>query len=291
MHPDRQAVTRKGVVCESVLTFNVNMQQTDKYTPALAAFRHLLEIMDELREKCPWDREQTFDTLRNLTVEETFELADAILEKDYPDMCKELGDLLLHIVFYSKIASEQNLFEVKDVINQLCDKLIRRHPHIYGEVKADSANQVHENWEKIKLQTEGNRSVLGGIPSGMPAITKAYRIQDKVSGVGFDWDNRDQVWDKVQEELGELKAEVDNPNPDQAHIEEELGDVLFAVVNYSRFINVHPEDALEKTNRKFLRRFQLLEQYVKADGRSLTDMSLAEMDVYWEKAKKELAGS
>ena len=177
------------------------MNQPDKYTESLAAFRHLLEIMDELREKCPWDREQTFDTLRNLTVEETFELADAILEKDYPDMCKELGDLLLHIVFYSKIASEQNLFEVKDVINQLCDKLIRRHPHIYGEVKADSANQVHENWEKIKLQTEGNRSVLGGIPSGMPAITKAYRIQDKVSGVGFDWDNRDQVWDKVQEEL------------------------------------------------------------------------------------------
>jgi len=260
------------------------MNESDKYTPALAAFRHLLEIMDELREKCPWDREQTFDTLRNLTVEETFELADAIMDKDYPDMCKELGDLMLHIVFYSKIASEQNLFEVKDVINQLCNKLIRRHPHIYGEVKADSANQVHENWEKIKLQTEGNRSVLGGIPSGMPAITKAYRIQDKCAGVGFDWDNRDQVWDKVLEELDELQVEVRNDNP--AAIEDEFGDVLFALVNYSRFLNIHPEDALEKANRKFMHRFQLLEQYVKADGRSLTDMSLAEMDEYWERAKK-----
>lgn len=267
------------------------MNQPDKYTDALAAFRYLLEIMDELREKCPWDREQTFDTLRNLTVEETFELADAIMEKDYPDMCKELGDLMLHIVFYSKIASEQNLFEVKDVINQLCDKLIRRHPHIYGEVKAESANQVHENWEKIKLKTEGNRSVLGGIPSGMPAVTKAYRIQDKASGVGFDWDNREQVWDKVQEELGELQAEVHNPTPDQTHIEEELGDVLFAIINYSRFINVHPEDALEKTNRKFISRFQLLENMVKADGKSLTDMTLAEMDEYWERAKEQLAVS
>jgi XTP/dITP diphosphohydrolase len=199
-------------------------------------------------------------------------------------MCKELGDLMLHIVFYSKIASEQNLFEVKDVINQLCNKLIRRHPHIYGEVKADSANQVHENWEKIKLQTEGNRSVLGGIPSGMPAITKAYRIQDKCAGVGFDWDNRDQVWDKVLEELDELQVEVRNDNP--AAIEDEFGDVLFALVNYSRFLNIHPEDALEKANRKFMHRFQLLEQYVKADGRSLTDMSLAEMDEYWERAKK-----
>ena len=262
------------------------MNKTDKYTESLAAFRQLLEIMDELREKCPWDRAQTFDTLRNLTVEETFELADAIIEKDYKDMCKELGDLMLHIVFYSKVASEQNLFEVKDVLNQLCDKLIRRHPHIYGDIKANSANEVHENWEKIKLQTEGNRSVLGGIPSGMPALTKAYRIQDTVSGVGFDWDNKEQVWDKVQEELGELKAEVENPTPDQAHIEEEFGDVLFSLINYARFLDVHPEDALEKTNRKFMRRFQLLEQMVKADGRTLTDMTLPEMDAYWEKAKQ-----
>ena len=260
------------------------MEETDKYAEALAGFRRLLEIMDELREKCPWDREQTFDSLRNLTVEETFELADAIIEKDYKDMCKELGDLMLHIEKKKKIASEQQLFEVKDVLNQLCDKLIRRHPHIYGEMKADSANQVHENWEKIKLQTEGNRSVLGGIPSGMPALTKAYRIQDKASGVGFDWDNRDQVWDKVQEELGELQEEVRNENPER--VEEEFGDVLFSLINYARFLNVHPEDALEKTNRKFMRRFQLLEQQVKADGRNLTDMTLAEMDVYWERAKQ-----
>ena len=261
------------------------MNQPDKYADALAGFRHLLEIMDELREKCPWDREQTFDSLRNLTVEETFELADAIFQKDYKDMCKELGDLMLHIVFYSKIASEQQLFEVKDVLKQLCDKLIRRHPHIYGEMKADSANEVHENWEKIKLQTEGNRSVLGGIPSGMPALTKAYRIQDKVSGVGFDWDNKEDVWDKVQEELGELKEEVDAGN--QARMEEEFGDVLFSLINYARFLHVHPEDALEKTNRKFMSRFQLLEQMVKADNRQLTDMTLAEMDVYWERAKEK----
>ena len=261
------------------------MEQTDKYAEALAAFRHLLEIMDELREKCPWDRAQTFETLRNLTVEETFELADAIMDKDYPDMCKELGDLQLHIVFYAKVASEMGLFNVTDVLNKLCDKLIRRHPHIYGEMKADSANEVHENWEKIKLQTEGNRSVLGGIPSGMPALTKAYRIQDKVSGVGFDWDNREDVWAKVQEEVGELKAEVDAGNHDR--VEEEFGDVLFSLINYARFLDVHPEDALEKTNRKFMHRFQLLEQMVKADGRSLPDVSLAEMDEYWERAKRE----
>ena len=262
------------------------MGQTDQYADALAGFRHLLEIMDELREKCPWDREQTFDSLRNLTVEETFELSDAIFQKDYKDMCKELGDLMLHIVFYSKIASEQQLFEVKDVLNQLCDKLIRRHPHIYGEMKADSANEVHENWEKIKLQTEGTRSVLGGIPSAMPALTKAYRIQDKVSGVGFDWDNKEDVWNKVKEELGELKAEVDKEDP--VRMEEEFGDVLFSLINYARFLHIHPEDALEKTNRKFMSRFQLLEKMVKEDNRQLTDMSLEEMDVYWERAKKDL---
>ena len=262
------------------------MEETDKYAEALAGFRHLLEIMDELREKCPWDREQTFDTLRNLTVEETFELSDAIFQKDYKDVCKELGDLMLHIVFYSKIASEQQLFDVKDVLNQLCDKLIRRHPHIYGEMKADSANEVHENWEKIKLQTEGNRSVLGGIPSGMPALTKAYRIQDKVSGVGFDWDNKEDVWNKVKEELGELKTEVDKEDP--VRMEEEFGDVIFSLINYARFLHIHPEDALEKTNRKFMSRFQLLEKMVKEDNRQLTDMSLEEMDVYWERAKKDL---
>ena len=262
------------------------MEQTDQYADALAGFRHLLEIMDELREKCPWDREQTFDTLRNLTVEETFELSDAIFQKDYKDVCKELGDLMLHIVFYSKIASEQQLFDVKDVLNQLCDKLIRRHPHIYGEMKADSANEVHENWEKIKLQTEGNRSVLGGIPSGMPALTKAYRIQDKVSGVGFDWDNKEDVWNKVKEELGELKTEVDKEDP--VRMEEEFGDVIFSLINYARFLHIHPEETMEKTNRKFMSRFQLLEKMVKEDNRQLTDMSLEEMDVYWERAKKDL---
>ena len=259
------------------------MEQPDKYAEALAGFRHLLEIMDELREKCPWDRKQTFETLRNLTVEETFELSDAIMNKDYKDVCKELGDLMLHIVFYSKVASETNLFDIKDVLNQLCDKLIRRHPHIYGEEKVNTAEEVLENWEKIKLRKEGNKSVLGGIPSGMPALTKAYRIQDKVSGVGFDWDNKDQVWDKVQEELGELKVEVDAD--DHARMEEEFGDVLFSLINYARFLHIHPEDALEKTNRKFMKRFQLLEQLVKADNRQLTDMNLAEMDQYWERAK------
>ena len=276
-----------GIPTEKTET-NVNMEQPDKYADALAGFQHLLEIMDELREKCPWDRKQTFETLRNLTVEETFELSDAIMNKDYKDVCKELGDLMLHIVFYSKVASETNLFDIKDVLNQLCDKLIRRHPHIYGEEKVNTAEEVLENWEKIKLRKEGNKSVLGGIPSGMPAVTKAYRIQDKASGVGFDWDNREQVWDKVQEELGELQAEVNNPIPDQNHIEEELGDVLFAIINYSRFINVHPEDALEKTNRKFIRRFQLLENMVKEDGRFLPDMTLSEMDAYWERAKSVL---
>jgi len=263
---------------------NIKMNQPDKYEDSLAAFRHLLQIMDELREKCPWDREQTFDSLRNLTIEETFELADAIFGKDYQDMCKELGDLMLHIVFYSKIASEQHLFDIKDVINQLCDKLIRRHPHVYGEKAANTANEVHENWEKIKLKTEGNRSVLGGIPSAMPALTKAYRIQDKANGVGFDWDNKDQVWEKVQEELGELQEEVHNNRQDR--MEEEFGDVLFSLINYARFLHIHPEDALEKTNRKFIRRFQLLEKMVREDGRNLTDMSLAEMDKYWEKAKQ-----
>lgn len=264
------------------------MNQPDKYADALAGFRHLLEIMDELREKCPWDRKQTFETLRNLTVEETFELSDAIMNKDYKDVCKELGDLMLHIVFYSKVASETNLFDIKDVLNQLCDKLIRRHPHIYGEEKVNTAEEVLENWEKIKLRKEGNRSVLGGIPSGLPALTKAYRIQDKVSGVGFDWDNKEQVWDKVQEELGELKAEVDTE--DHVRMEEEFGDVLFSLINYARFLKIHPEDALEKTNRKFMKRFQLLEKMVKEDNRQLTDMSLAEMDVYWERAKTMICG-
>lgn len=258
------------------------MANSDKYEKSVEAFRRLLQIMDDLREKCPWDRKQTFETLRNLTVEEIFELSDAIVNNDSPNICKELGDLLLHIVFYSKIASEDNKFDIESVINQLCDKLIRRHPHIYGDVKADTADEVLDNWEKIKLKKEGNRSVLGGIPSALPALIKAYRIQDKVSGVGFDWDSKDDVWDKVQEEIGELKAE-ESKNSDR--IEDEFGDVLFSLVNYSRFLKIHPEDALEKTNRKFIRRFQKLEQLIAADNKQILDMNLQEMDQYWEKAK------
>ncbi len=258
------------------------MNTSDPYTPAVEAFRRLLVIMDELREKCPWDSVQTFETLRCLTIEETFELSEAIVDKDYPDMCKELGDLMLHIVFYSKIASETQLFDITGVINQLCDKLVRRHPHIYGDAQAQDAQAVHENWEKIKLQREGNRSVLGGVPKSAPSVIKAYRIQEKANGVGFDWHNEAEVWDKVQEEMAELRREAD------AHsdkVEDELGDVLFALINYARFVRVNPDDALEKTNRKFIRRFQHIEERAKQSGRKLPDLSLEEMESYWQEAK------
>jgi len=251
--------------------------------PRLVAFQRLLDIMDELRAKCPWDSVQTFETLRCLTIEETFELSEAIVDKNYPDMCKELGDLMLHLVFYAKIASETKLFDIADVLNQLCDKLIRRHPHIYGETKAEDAQAVHENWEKIKLQREGNRSVLGGVPKSAPSLIKAYRIQEKANGVGFDWNNADEVWDKVQEELGELKQEVDNQSD---KIEDELGDVLFALINYSRVVHVNPDDALEKSNRKFIRRFQYIEEQAKTSGRKLTDLTLDEMEHYWQESKQ-----
>lgn len=251
--------------------------------PRLAAFQRLLDIMDELREKCPWDSVQTFDTLRCLTIEETFELSEAIVDKDYPDMCKELGDLMLHIVFYAKVASEQKLFDITQILNQLCEKLIRRHPHIYGDAKAQDAQTVHENWEKIKLQKEGNRSVLGGVPKSAPSMIKAYRIQEKANGVGFDWNNEKEVWDKVQEELVELRQEVDNQSD---KIEGEMGDVLFALINYARFIRINPDDALEKTNRKFIRRFQHIEDSAKASGRKLTDLSLEEMEQYWQESKQ-----
>ena len=221
----------------------------------LKAFERLLSIMDDLRTKCPWDREQTYDSLRCLTIEETYELSDAIVEKNYSDMCKELGDLMLHVVFYSKIAEEEERFDITQVLNQLCDKLVRRHPHIYGNVESKTADQVLQNWEKIKLQKEGNRSVLGGVPKSLPALIKAFRIQEKVSGVGFDWNNRDEVWDKVQEEISELQQEV-SQNSD--NVEDEMGDVFFALINYCRFLNLNPEDALEKTNRKFIRRFQYI---------------------------------
>lgn len=248
----------------------------------LTAFQRLLDIMDELREKCPWDGKQTFETLRCLTIEETYELSEAIVDKDYNDVCKELGDLMLHIVFYSKIASETNLFDITQVLNQICEKLVRRHPHIYGDVKVESANDVHENWEKIKLQKEGNRSVLGGVPSILPAMIKAYRIQEKVSGVGFDWSDKKDVWGKVQEELAEFKAESD---ADSIKMEDEFGDLLFSLINYARFVGINPEDALEKTNKKFIRRFKYVEDQTIKSGRKLVDMSLADMDTYWNEAK------
>lgn len=251
--------------------------------PRLVAFQRLLDIMDELREKCPWDSVQTFDTLRCLTIEETFELSEAIVDKNYADMCKELGDLMLHIVFYAKVASEQKLFDITQILNQLCDKLIRRHPHIYGDEKAQDAQAVHENWEKIKLQKEGNRSVLGGVPKSAPSMIKAYRIQEKANGVGFDWNNEKEVWDKVQEELAELRQEVDNQSD---KIEDEMGDVLFALINYARFIRINPDDALEKSNRKFIRRFQYIENQAKNAGRKLTDLTLDEMESFWQAAKE-----
>ncbi len=249
----------------------------------LMAFERLLIIMDELREQCPWDKKQTIDSLRHLTIEETYELADAIIEKDMVNIKKELGDVLLHIVFYSRIASETNHFNIADVINALCDKLIFRHPHIYGDVKVENEHQVKENWEKLKLK-EGNKSVLGGVPISLPALVKASRIQEKARAVGFDWDNSEQVWDKVQEEIAEFKHEIDT-NATQEKKEDEFGDVLFSLINYARFMDINPEDALEKTNRKFIKRFQYLESEATKMGKSLSDMTLAEMDVYWNKAK------
>ncbi|MBL7892722.1 MAG: nucleoside triphosphate pyrophosphohydrolase [Bacteroidia bacterium] len=250
----------------------------------LKAFERLLNIMDELREKCPWDKKQTIDSLRYLTIEETYELTDAILEKDMDKIKKELGDILLHIVFYARIASETNKFNITDVMNSLCEKLIHRHPHIYGDVKVDNEEQVKENWEKLKMKEGGVKSVLGGVPGSLPAIVKASRIQEKARAVGFDWDNATQVWDKVNEELREFKTEIDNKSSKE-RIEDELGDVLFSLINYARFIDVNPEDALEKTNKKFIKRFQYLESETAKAGKKLEDMTLEEMDEYWNKAK------
>lgn len=248
------------------------------------AFKRLLDIMDKLREECPWDKKQTFESLRYLTIEETYELSDAILEKDINAIKNELGDMMLHIVFYAKIASETGEFDMADVLNGISEKLINRHPHVYGEVEVKDANEVKDNWEKIKLK-EGNKSVLGGVPLSLPPLVKAFRMQEKASGVGFDWENTEQVWDKVIEEMNELKKEVEKKeNKDK--MENELGDLLFAIVNYARFINVNPEDALEKTNKKFIRRFQYLEEESKKLGKSLYDMTLNEMDKYWNEAKE-----
>ena len=249
----------------------------------IKSFERLLIIMDELREKCPWDRKQTMDSLRYLTIEELYELSDAILDKDMDEIKKELGDILLHIVFYARIASETNQFDISDVINSVCDKLIHRHPHIYGDVNVKDEKEVKKNWEQLKLK-EGKSSVLEGVPKSLPAIVKAFRIQEKVRGVGFDWEDKSQVWDKVLEEIEELKIELKKGDDDK--IEAEFGDVLFALTNYARFINVNPEDALERTNKRFIKRFQIMENKIKEEGLELYDMSLSEMDVYWEQAKK-----
>ncbi len=251
----------------------------------LAAFERLLNIMDDLRSKCPWDKKQSFNNLRTLTIEETYELSDAVIKNDINGIKEELGDLMLHIVFYSKIASETNDFDITDVLNNICKKLIRRHPHIYGNVNVNNADDVAKNWENIKLK-EGKKSALSGVPVSMPSLLKAYRIQEKAKGVGFDWEKPNQVWDKVKEELYELKEELDK-NDNNANIEEEFGDVLFSLVNYARFINVNPVDALEKTNKKFIKRFQYLEENAYKTGKSLKNMTLNEMNVFWNKAKKE----
>lgn len=249
----------------------------------LAAFNRLLDIMDDLREKCPWDKKQTLESLRHLTIEETYELADAILDNDLQEIKKELGDVLLHIVFYAKIGSEKQAFDIADVANAISEKLIDRHPHIYGDVVVENEEDVKKNWEKLKLK-EGKKSVLEGVPKSLPAVVKANRIQDKVAGVGFDWEEPHQVWEKVQEELSELNDEIKNNN--QEKIEKEFGDVLFSMINYARFIGVNPENALEKTNKKFINRFQFLEEAAKKEGKQLSDMTLAEMDVHWENSKE-----
>jgi XTP/dITP diphosphohydrolase len=248
----------------------------------LKAFERLLIIMDELREQCPWDKKQTLESLRHLTIEEVYELGDAILDNDLDEVKKELGDVLLHIVFYAKIGSETNDFDIADVCNSISDKLVDRHPHIYGDVIVESEEDVKRNWEQLKLK-EGKKSVLEGVPKSLPAMVKANRIQDKVSGVGFDWEHPEQVFAKVEEELAELKVEI--LKGDQDAIENEFGDVLFSMINYARFLKVSPENALERTNKKFIKRFQYLESKAKDLDKSLKDMTLAEMDVFWEEAK------
>jgi XTP/dITP diphosphohydrolase len=249
-------------------------------------FQRLLEIMDELRAKCPWDSVQTNETLRTLTIEETYELAEALMQEDDEAISKELGDLLLHILFYAKIGEEKGTFNIKTVMERLMEKLIYRHPHIFGDVKVQNAKEVEENWEQLKLKEKnGNKSVLSGVPKTLPAMIKAHRIQDKVRGVGFDWEERSQVWDKVEEELNELKVEIEKKNPDG--IEEEFGDLFFSLINTARLYDINPENALERTNRKFTERFNYLEQKTIKKGRNLKDMTLAEMDEIWEEAKQQ----
>ena len=248
------------------------------------AFGRILTIMDELREKCPWDKKQTLESLRPLTIEETYELSDAIIKKDLVLLKEELGDILLHIVFYAKIGEEQGAFDIAQVINDLCEKLIRRHPHIYGDVKVDNEEQVKQNWEKLKMK-EGRKSVMGGVPESLPALIKAWRIQDKAKQVGFEWDNIEDVWKKVEEELTEFKEVAKEADVDK--MEDEFGDLLFSLVNYSRFLNLDPETALERTNQKFLKRFRYIEEVAAAQGKQLTDMTLGEMDAIWNEAKTQ----
>ena len=250
----------------------------------LAAVDRLLTIMDELREQCPWDRKQTFESLRHLTIEETYELGDAILDRNLEEIKNELGDLLLHIAFYAKLGSEEKAFDMADIAQSISEKLIHRHPHIYGDVKVENEEDVKKNWEALKLK-EGKKSVLSGVPKGLPALVKAQRIQDKVAGVGFDWEAPEQVKEKVQEEWNELKAEIEKG--DQEAMEAEFGDLLFSLINYARFLKINPDTALERTNQKFTKRFNYLEAKAQALGKSLHDMSLAEMDVFWEEAKKQ----
>ncbi len=257
--------------------------EENKYKEAQESFSKLLTIMDELREKCPWDRKQTNLSLKSNTIEEVYELAQAIEDNDYQEIKKELGDLLLHIVFYSKIGSESGEFDIKAVIDSLCEKLIRRHPHIYGEVKVENAEDVKKTWEQIKM-TEGRTSVFSGVPRALDSLIKAYRLQEKAAGVGFDWEKKEQVWEKVKEELQELEQEVEDQNS-QEKIEEEFGDVLFALINYARFLKIKPEHALEKTNRKFIKRFQYIEQVAQEKNKKLQEMSLEEMDIIWNNAK------
>ncbi len=249
------------------------------------AFGRLLTILNELREKCPWDRKQTMDSLRYLSIEELYELSDAILEKDYDSIKGEIGDVMLHMVFYAKIAEEEGRFDMADVLNTICDKLIHRHPHIYGDVKVEDEEDVKRNWEALKLK-EGKKSVLEGVPKSLPAMVKAHRMQDKAKGVGFEWENKEDVWLKVEEELQEFKEESEKPN-NLEKMEAEFGDLLFSLINYARFIGINPEDALEKTNKKFIYRFQYMEKKAAENQQELQNMTLEEMDAYWNEAKKK----
>jgi len=264
---------------------NAQKNNVTKMDEKLQEFKRLLEIMDELREKCPWDKQQTFESIRPLTIEETYELAEAIMNKNLQEIKKELGDLLLHIVFYSKIGSEFGEFDIADVLKAINEKLIYRHPHVFSDISADNSKVVEQNWEQLKLkEKDGNKSILAGIPSALPALVKSHRIQDKARSAGFDWTEKEQVWDKVSEEIGELKDEIKNMNEDK--MEQEFGDVLFSLVNAARLYGINPENALERTNQKFIKRFNYLEKRVKETNQNLLEMSLAEMDVFWEEAKK-----